>query len=61
MVEKRRGEGDQVNPLDGVDIIFKDEGDFWKVEALTAAGRAFMQRTRLLRNARSNIGERRPP
>lgn len=34
------------NPLDEADVIFKDEGTFWTLEANTPAGRAFMKTVR---------------
>ncbi len=37
-----------MNPLDRVDIIFKNEGLFWTVGAQTAAGWAFVKRARLV-------------
>ncbi len=42
-----------MNPLDAVDIIFKDEGLFFTVGAETETGLAFMKRAGLLSELRS--------
>jgi hypothetical protein len=43
-----------MNPLDGVDLVFKDEGPFWTVGTLTAFGRAFAERMQSVDNPRSH-------
>jgi len=37
-----------MNPLESADIIFKDEGVFWMIQAQTPAALTFMRRTRLI-------------
>jgi hypothetical protein len=50
-----------LNPLDNADVVFKDEGSFWTIEAQTAAGRAFMRRTRLVSEPHLHLESRTRP